>query len=220
MTTQANTAPTLTKGVRGRLKPSSLDALDSYYDDLQRAYYGVGEQYLQVLREVEQNAQQVNADQRSVLRRLPFQLWAAVSAASKRARRQIVFNALLTQKHEYHVDIPPSVVHHVGRIVLGRGFDEKVVMRLFADKGRTAANKTETTTDDLLPVIERVSRELISFDIALAQARSEQEDNWMQSTQYALVYQAITPYISRGDIAAQRLIAPHVSAASQSAILE
>lgn len=208
ITTTIMTAAVSNNESRSSLKPCSLDALDAFNEELFKAYHYIGERYLETLTEIEKSEGGVSDDNKKKLQRLPFQLWASISAASKRAKRQIVFNALLEQRDDYGVDIPPSVVHHVGRVLLGHGFDEKVAMRVFAQKGRTAADKTDTTVQDLLPVIERIQYELVHFEVAMQGVRAEQEQIWYASEQYERIYRTIAPYFSRGDITPQRLVKP------------
>lgn len=207
-TVTAQPSISLKHAPRSALKPCSLNALDDYQQDLIKAYYLTGERYLDVLTDIVAQAGQVSEENNKKIQSFPYQLWGMISAASKRAKRQVVFNALLEQKNDYGVDIPPSVVHHVGRVLLGRGFDEKVAMRVFADKGRTAADKTETTVNDLLPVIDRIAHELRHFETAMQQVRTDQEDAWHQSDQYERIYRTIIPYISQGIIDAPRLVKP------------
>lgn len=207
MTSLAHTIPFSFNAPRGALMPSSLDTLHTFSEDLASIYYMVGQRYLETLQAAGKTDDPLDGDTKKTLQRLPFQLWALISAASKRAKRQIVFDALLEEKAR-GVDIPPSVVHHVGRVVLGRGFDEKIVMHLFAEKGRTAANKTETVVSDLLNVIEYIQRELEAMETAMQTVRAEQENAWLQSTQYERIYTAISPYVSRGEIAPQRFTKP------------
>ena len=51
-------------------------------------------------------------------------------------------------------DITPTLAQHFAFDVIKRGVEREFLIKNFATKGRTAANKTETTMDDLSEVIE------------------------------------------------------------------
>ena len=69
-------------------------------------------------------------------------------------------------------------MHHVARAVLGHGFDEKAVMHRFAEKGRTAADKTATTLDDLTETIDRLNQIIHTVDAHIQAIRMEENTRW------------------------------------------
>ena len=80
------------------------------------------------------------------------QLGARISAATKRAKRQLIIIELFNLKEQENVDLTYHCVQNlVKRVLKNRkyGFDCKVVLEIFATEGRTAANKTCVDEDFL-----------------------------------------------------------------------
>lgn len=186
---------------------NARQALSRYKSDLIKAHFKIGREYLDELKQIHLTnpTPQALAEMVIYINKMPYLFWAAISSASKRARRRIVMNALLVEKRN-GTDIPPSVVHHVGRATLGHGFDEKVVMKAFADKDRTAADKTKTTLSDLKHAIQVIDKDLIDFRHFAGPIRNEVDSLWLNSFDYEklntelLTYYdvSVTDVINRG----------------------
>ena len=163
-----------------------------FQDEIADAHFHIGQRFLRAFSEYQKQGRTELARQEIILelRSIPYTLWGLMSAATRRAKREVVFQALLKEKAQ-GVDIPPSVVHHVARAVLGHGFDEKAVMHRFAEKDRTAADKTATTLDDLTETIDRLNQIIHTVDAHIQAVRVEENTRWENSTEYRLIAEEI-----------------------------
>lgn len=68
---------------------------------------------------------------------------ALISAATKRYKRQIALDYLRTIKVDRDLDVTPTLAYRLIIGWLGRGVSKQMLLDMFGEKGRTAANKSE-----------------------------------------------------------------------------
>lgn len=73
---------------------------------------------------------------------------AFIGAAVKREKRRLLISSLL-DAHRGGMDITPAIAQGTARRVLGRGLDSRFTAQHFSRPGRTAADKSTVTPDDL-----------------------------------------------------------------------
>lgn len=86
---------------------------------------------------------------------------AACSAATKHLIRSVAVEHLITAK-EAGLDITPTVAQNMFKRLLGRGVDCREMLFCFATPGRTAANKSTVTADDMATIENHIHASLKS----------------------------------------------------------
>jgi hypothetical protein len=94
-----------------------------------------------------------------LLRVLAGRCGAACSAAAKRCKRALVLEALLKAKAE-RMDITPTVAGHVFERLIGRSVDNRATLSAFAQPGRSAADKSKITAENLAELEAKLIKEL------------------------------------------------------------
>lgn len=108
-------------------------------------------------------------------------LAALISAATKRAKRELVLEYLLLAKKR-GLDITITVARHsIGR-VLGRNVSRSEVMPKFGSTGRTASDKSTVKAEDLADVEQEIIKRLSELQVGMMQVREalkyEYQGNW------------------------------------------
>lgn len=98
---------------------------------------------------------------------------AKLAAASKVAKRSLVFEFLIIEKEENSADLTTTNVQHFAKTILGRAFDNRAVIETFATKGRTAANKSSLTAGDLIDIEARLKRQMSTLIMRMGKARKD-----------------------------------------------
>lgn len=111
-------------------------------------------------------------------------LGATITAAGKRAKRELVFAALYQAQHE-GADITPTVALHVAERVLGRGISMRAATKAFGTPGRTAADKSGIRADDLCGLEEQARHRAVALTERLAEIRQRYRERWAMSLRRA-----------------------------------
>ncbi len=103
---------------------------------------------------------------------LPFgKRIAHISASVKRAKRGFVARALAEYADSLSLDVTPTVAQHCMKRVLGRGVDGRALLEMFAIPGRTAAQKSAVSANDLVDFEQSIEPTLRNIHGRLAAAR-------------------------------------------------
>lgn len=105
---------------------------------------------------------------------------AGVGAAIKRAKRRLVLDELVATR-DSGMDITPAVAQGTANRLLGRGFSTRETARLFSIAGRTAANKSTVTANDLEKIEKKLSNKLSLLISQLEEEKRIAHANWATS---------------------------------------
>lgn len=122
----------------------------------------------------------------ALVRQAAARCGANVAAAVKREKRRLLLEGLLATR-QAGVDITPAVAQGTARRLLGRGLDPRATAKLFATLGRTAANKSNVTADDLVQLENELHQRLASLLLAIEQAKNQAGEHWFHSVERAEV---------------------------------
>jgi hypothetical protein len=95
----------------------------------------------------------------SLLRVIAGRCGSGCSGAAKRSKRALVFEALLKEKNQ-GLDITPTVAGHVFERLIGRSVDNRAMIQAFATAGRTAAEKSAVSAEDLSELEQKMTKQL------------------------------------------------------------
>ena len=104
--------------------------------------------------------------------KLRARLAQAIGAASKRALRRYVCDALILARRE-GLDVTPSIAQHVCHQVVGRGVKREFLNDTFGTKGRTAADKSMLTDSELRGYVQGLQAELDELKVKMHEIRVE-----------------------------------------------
>lgn len=104
---------------------------------------------------------------RSAMQTITGMTGGMCGAAKKRVLRDVVVEALLKAK-KGGLDITPTVAMHVCERVIGRGIDNSQTLKNFATPGRTAADKSRVTIDELSVLEEGLRKQLAALSLVMA----------------------------------------------------
>jgi hypothetical protein len=105
---------------------------------------------------------------------------ARCGAAVKKAKRRLVFETLLALNNT-HFDLTVTNVQHLTKRVLGRGFDNVKVVKVFGTPGRTAAHRSKTNSETLMEVEQDLDAQLAYFLHEVSLMKREQKKAWLHS---------------------------------------
>ncbi|TDX23713.1 hypothetical protein DFO67_12430 [Modicisalibacter xianhensis] len=152
--------------------------------------------YLQYLNEIKQAGRNDKGEMDPLLmiggsmlldiKRAVGRLGAAVAAASKRAKRELIFSALEDAKERGH-DISPTVALHAAQRLLGRGVSMRSATARFGIPRRTAADKSPTTATDLTALEARLQARLDQLDMHMQDTRKSHQLQWQVSEERRLL---------------------------------
>lgn len=123
---------------------------------------------------------------RTLARQAAARCGAAVAAAVKREKRRLVLQALHAERTN-GTDITPAVAQGSARRLLGRGLDSRATAGIFATPGRTAANKSAVSADDLGQLESELHQRLAPLLMAIDHAKNEASQTWFHSRERAEV---------------------------------
>lgn len=107
----------------------------------------------------------------SMQRYRAFQRLAALtSAATKRAKRELIFGHLLQAKAG-GLDITPTVARHSIVRVLKRSVSMAALMRTFGSPGRTATDKSTVQAEELADLERLIIERLSQLEVAMVKVR-------------------------------------------------
>lgn len=102
---------------------------------------------------------------------------AMVAAAVKRAKRRMVLEHLAASR----LDITPTVALHCAQRLLGRGIDMRATLAAFVTPGRTAADKSAVTAEDLRELEHELGERLAALSASTWTAKEEIARAWRNS---------------------------------------
>lgn len=160
----------------------TLPLRSSLQDDLKAAYDRLTSDFASIGRTADGHACFPDDDYlvQKLIRKAAARCGAGVSAAVKREKRSFLLGALLKARSQ-GVDVTPAVAKGAARRVLGRRLDERFVADLLATPGRTAANKSAVTADDLAPLEERLNQKLGPLLDRIEAAKARAHRQWFRS---------------------------------------
>lgn len=112
-----------------------------------------------------------------LLRVLAGRCGAGCSTAAKLCKRSLVLEALLNAK-EQGLDITPTVASHVFERLIGRSVDNRATLAAFAQPGRTAADKSVITAEDLAQLELALANELQALVSEMAAIRGRHHERY------------------------------------------
>ncbi|WP_223556871.1 hypothetical protein [Pseudomonas sp. BF-R-01] len=112
-----------------------------------------------------------------LLRVLAGRCGAGCSTAAKLCKRSLVLEALLNAKQE-GLDITPTVAGHVFERLIGRSVDNRATLLAFAQAGRTAADKSAVTVEDLAQLEFALTDELQALGNEMAVIRGRHHEHY------------------------------------------
>lgn len=119
---------------------------------------------------------------RANIKRAAGALGAAVGAAKKWAKRELVFFTLRRARDDLRLDVTPTAAYHVAERVLGRGVSMRAANDQFGQPERTAADKTFLTARHLADIEATLSANLAALELLLDKTRGEQRKGWERSS--------------------------------------
>lgn len=120
---------------------------------------------------------------RDGIKRAAGALGAAIGAAKKWAKRELVFFTLRRARDDAGLDVTPTAAYHVAERVLGRGISMRAANDQFGQPERTAADKTYLTAHHLADIEATLRTNLDALELLLNHARNEQRRTWHSSSQ-------------------------------------
>lgn len=105
---------------------------------------------------------------------------AGVGAAIKRAKRRLILDELVAARNS-GMDITPAVAQGTANRLLGRGLSTRETARLFSTSGRTAANKSTVTANDLEKIEKQLSNKLSLLISQLEEEKKIAHSRWATS---------------------------------------
>lgn len=112
-----------------------------------------------------------------LLRVLAGRCGAGCSTAAKLCKRSLVLETLLNAKQE-GLDITPTVAGHVFERLIGRSVDNRATLLAFAQPGRTAADKSVITVEDLALLELALTDELQALVSEMAIIRGRHHEHY------------------------------------------
>lgn len=107
-------------------------------------------------------------------------LGAEIGAASKRARREVLFNALQMAQRD-GADVTPTVAFRAAERVLERGISMRTANFVFGEPGRTAARKSDLTASALEDLEATAIADMETLNPRLADIRQQHRWTWRRS---------------------------------------
>jgi len=104
--------------------------------------------------------------------KLKARLAQSIGAASKRALRRYVCDALIVAKKQ-DLDVTPSIAQHVCHKIVGRGVKREFLNDTFGTKGRTAADKSTLTEAELREYVQALQAKLDALKAEMKEIRVE-----------------------------------------------
>lgn len=152
-----------------------------FKEDQKRAYQQLLMDYLRIGQRIQNNE---IIDLTILIRQAVGRCGSAIGAAAKRAKRRHVLKAM-NKIYQSGMDITPAVAQGSAHRLLGRGFDSLELIKLFATPGRTAANKSQVTENDLIEFEEELVKELETLALRLRKCKEDAKLKWFTSEKRA-----------------------------------
>lgn len=135
----------------------------------------VSQAYDDLLRHIEVFVDPSSDSSYKEMRRLTGVCGQKCGAAAKRFKRAIVIDALEVERTKGR-DITPSVARHFFEKLIGRGVDDRALIRIFGTPGRTAADKTNLKAEDLADIEAQLLADLKAAQVAMTAIRKRYSD--------------------------------------------
>ncbi|WAH62197.1 hypothetical protein LZ023_40685 (plasmid) [Pseudomonas silvicola] len=114
---------------------------------------------------------------------------AELGAAHKRCKRSLVLMALRAER-DRGLDVTPAVAAHCFQRLIGRSIDDRAAAATFATPGRTAADKSRVSADDLAALESTLRAQVRDLIIEMEIIRVDARETYAERTRAAAREQA------------------------------
>lgn len=119
-------------------------------------------------------------------------LGARIGKAGQRAKRQFVFNELVTAKNQ-GADLTFHKVQTIAQATTGRHFNNNEVHKNFSTEGRTARliDRNTMTEEETQALIDAIQPKLNALVVLLAEKREKHAQYWQSSFKRKQIYRRL-----------------------------
>lgn len=167
----------------------TMNEILAQYEDNLTTYYAIyAEGLSSLLKEGVTSEDYLKIGQR--LKSIAGGLGARTGKAGQRAKRSLVFNALLQAKNTEQADLTFHKVQQIARATTGRHFNNTLVHKHFSTQGRTSKeiDRTTMSEEQTQQLIHAIEPEVELLRLMLEEIRLKKSVEWQNSAKRKQIY--------------------------------